>query len=121
MKLEATFAITGWDQAPYDEPADGPPLIRATVRKDYAGALEGSGVAELLTCGELAYAANERVTGHAGRARGHVRAAARRDGGPRVGVSGASSSPARARASWPACAARRGMEHERSRWSTSSR
>ncbi len=62
MKLEATFAITGWDQAPYDEPADGPPLIRATVRKDYAGALAGSGVAELLTCGELAYAANERVT-----------------------------------------------------------
>ena len=41
MKVDATFAITGWDQAPYDEPADGPPLIRATVRKAYAGALAG--------------------------------------------------------------------------------
>jgi hypothetical protein len=63
MKLEATFEITGWEQAPYDEPGDGPPLTRATVRKRYGGALEGESVAELLTCGELAYIANERVTG----------------------------------------------------------
>ncbi len=62
MKLEAAFEITGWDQAPYDEPADGPPLTRATVRKSYTGALEGESVAELLTCGELAYMGNERVT-----------------------------------------------------------
>ena len=62
MKHEAAFEITGWDQAPYDEPADGPPLTRATVRKRYAGVLEGESVAELLTCGELAYTANERVT-----------------------------------------------------------
>jgi hypothetical protein len=68
--MESTFEITGWDQAPYDEPAEGPPLTRATVRKRYAGALEGESVAELLTCGELAYIANERVSGeldgHAG-------------------------------------------------------
>ena len=63
MKLEAAFEIAGWEQAPYDEPADGPPLTRATVRKAYAGALAGESVAELLTCGELAYMANERVTG----------------------------------------------------------
>ena len=63
MKLEATFEITGWEQAPYDEPAEGPPLTRATVRKAYTGALEGASEAELLTCGELAYLANERVTG----------------------------------------------------------
>ena len=63
MKQEAAFEITGWDQAPYDEPADGPPLTRATVRKAYTGALEGESVAELLTCGELAYTANERVSG----------------------------------------------------------
>ena len=62
MKVEATFAITGWDQSAYDEPAEGPPLTRATVRKRYTGPLEGESVAELLTCGELAYAANERVT-----------------------------------------------------------
>ena len=63
MKIESTFEITGWDQAPYDEPADGPPATRATVRKAYAGVLEGESVAELLTCGELAYVANERVAG----------------------------------------------------------
>jgi hypothetical protein len=64
VKLEAAFEITGWEQAPYDEPADGPPLTRATVRKAYTGPLEGESVAELLTCGELAYLANERVTGN---------------------------------------------------------
>jgi hypothetical protein len=63
VKLEATFEITGWDQDDYDAPAEGPPLTRATVRKRYDGALAGESVAELLTCGELAYLANERVTG----------------------------------------------------------
>ena len=63
MELHATFEITGWDQATYDEPDEGPPGTRATVRKAYAGALEGESVAELLTCGELAYLANERVSG----------------------------------------------------------
>jgi hypothetical protein len=63
VTLEAAFEITGWEQAPYDEPAGGPPLTRATVRKAYTGALEGESVTELLTCGELAYLANERVTG----------------------------------------------------------
>ena len=63
MKIEATFEITGWEQDDYDAPAEGPPLTRATVRKAFGGALEGESVAELLTCGELAYTANERVTG----------------------------------------------------------
>jgi hypothetical protein len=62
VNVVAAFDITGWDQAPYDESADGPPLTRATVRKTYTGALRGEGVAELLTCGELAYMGNERVT-----------------------------------------------------------
>jgi len=62
VKAHVTFAITGWEQAPYDEPAAGPPLTRATVRKEYSGPLAGSSVAELLTCGELAYVAGERVT-----------------------------------------------------------
>ena len=63
MTLAATFAIIAWDQTAYDEQADGPALTRATVRKRFAGALEGESVAELLTCGELAYMANERVQG----------------------------------------------------------
>ena len=36
---------------------------RAVVGKAYAGALAGESLAELLTSGELAYLANERVTG----------------------------------------------------------
>jgi Protein of unknown function (DUF3224) len=63
VKLDATFEITGWEQDDYDAPADGPPLTRATVRKTYGAGLEAESVAELLTCGELAYMANERVTG----------------------------------------------------------
>jgi hypothetical protein len=63
VKLDATFAITGWEQDDYDAPPDGPALTRASARKRFSGALEGESVAELLTCGELAYAANERVTG----------------------------------------------------------
>ena len=63
MKLEATFEITRWDAAPYDEPAEGPPSSRIVVGKTYSGALAGESLAELLTAGELAYLANERVTG----------------------------------------------------------
>jgi Protein of unknown function (DUF3224) len=62
VNAAATFEITGWEQDDYDSPADGPALTRATVRKTYTGALAGEGVAELLTCGELAYLANERVS-----------------------------------------------------------
>ena len=63
MKLDATFEITAWEPDDYDAPADGPPLTRATVRKAFSGALRGESVAELLACGELGYAANERVSG----------------------------------------------------------
>ncbi len=63
MKIDATFEITRWDAAPYDEPAEGPPSSRIVVGKTYAGPLAGESLAELLTTGELAYVANERVTG----------------------------------------------------------
>jgi Protein of unknown function (DUF3224) len=63
VKLDATFEITGWEQDDYDAPPDGPPLTRATVCKTYIGGLVGESVAEVLTCGELAYVANERVAG----------------------------------------------------------
>ena len=62
-RVNASFEITGWDQSTYDEPADGPPLLRATVRKRFSGALEGESVAELLMCGQEGYVANERVVG----------------------------------------------------------
>jgi hypothetical protein len=61
--ITATFEITGWDETRYDEPAEGPPLARATVRKRFSGPLEGTSVAELLTAGKEGYLASERVDG----------------------------------------------------------
>jgi Protein of unknown function (DUF3224) len=61
--VTATFEITGWDETRYDEPAEGPPLARATVRKRFSGPLEGTSVAEILTAGESGYLACERVVG----------------------------------------------------------
>ncbi len=62
--ITATFEITGWDETRYDEPAEGPPPARATVRKRFSGPLEGTSVAELLTAvgeGGSGYLASERV------------------------------------------------------------
>jgi uncharacterized protein DUF3224 len=64
--ITASFEITGWDETTYDEPAAGPKLARATVRKRFSGELEGTSVAELLTAvGERGsgYLASERVDG----------------------------------------------------------
>lgn len=50
----------------YEEPSEGPKLTRITIRKRYRGALEGTGVATVLTAqGEdgQAYVACERVEG----------------------------------------------------------
>ena len=62
-RIDAMFEITRWDAETYDAPAEGPPSARAVVGKTDAGALAGESLAELLTSGELAYLANERVTG----------------------------------------------------------
>ena len=67
----ASFDVTGWDETPYDEPADGPRLARATVRKTFRGDLEGESTAELLMCqadpddysAGAGYVASEHVTG----------------------------------------------------------
>jgi hypothetical protein len=64
--ITATFEVTGWDERPYDEPADGPVLKQITVRKSFSGALDGSSVAQLLAAqGEdgRGYVASERVEG----------------------------------------------------------
>ncbi len=66
----ATFDITGWDETRYDQPGDGPKLLRATVRKTFRGDVEGESTAELLMCqaddGSAGYVAMERVTGRIG-------------------------------------------------------
>jgi hypothetical protein len=64
--VTVAFEITGWDEVTYDDPAEGPKLARATVRKRFRGALEGTSTAELLTAqgeGGAGYVASERVEG----------------------------------------------------------
>ncbi|GAA1592298.1 MULTISPECIES: DUF3224 domain-containing protein [Kribbella] len=60
------FDIDSWDEAAYDEPADGPKLTRVTITKTYRGILEGKGVADVLTAQGAAgagFVASERVSG----------------------------------------------------------
>lgn len=70
MRATGTFAITAWEQVPFDERPDGPTLARATVRKTFQGELAGESTAEVLLCGDaeggIAYTALERVVGSVG-------------------------------------------------------
>ena len=62
--IEAEFEIDNWDEAVYDKPAEGPKLTRIVIRKTYRGALEGTGVAEVLTAQGVegsGYIASERI------------------------------------------------------------
>lgn len=64
-----TFEITGWEETAYDEPTEGPKLTRATVKKSFAGEIQGVSTAELLTAqGEegRGYLASERFVGSIG-------------------------------------------------------
>jgi hypothetical protein len=67
---KATFEITAWDETTYAEPADGPKLARATVKKIFRGDIEGQSTAELLMSqaqdGSAGYVAIERVTASLG-------------------------------------------------------
>lgn len=69
MQGVATFEITGWEQETWDEGPSGT-LGRAMVTKQFSGALEGTGVAVVLTAstsaGPAAYTAQERFTGSLG-------------------------------------------------------
>lgn len=62
--IEAEFEIDGWDEVVYDELAEGPKLTRIVIRKTYRGALQGTGVAEVLTAQGhegSGYVASERI------------------------------------------------------------
>lgn len=66
-RATADFKIDSWEQSLYDEPAEGPQLGRATVKKSFHGDLEGTSTAELLMCGspggDAGYIASEKFTG----------------------------------------------------------
>jgi len=70
----SSFDVTGWDEAPYDQPEGGPHLSQATVRKSFRGDLEGEGTAQLLMCRSdpsdltagAGYVALEKIVGSIG-------------------------------------------------------
>lgn len=64
--VDAPFDILDWDEEPYDESETGPKLTHVTITKRYRGAINGSGVAYVLTAqGEDGggYVASERIVG----------------------------------------------------------
>jgi hypothetical protein len=67
--IKATFDVTGWDEAAYDEPAEGSKLSRVTVTKRFTGPLDATSTAQLLTVvaqddpNQAGYIGSERVTG----------------------------------------------------------
>lgn len=64
--IDAAFDILDWNEESYDEPETGPKLTRVTITKRYHGAIDGHGVAHVLTAqGEAGagYVASERITG----------------------------------------------------------
>jgi hypothetical protein len=63
----AQIAVSAWDPEPYDQPADGPALVRIHVEEAFTGDVEGGGVATMLQVlhgdGSASFCALERVSG----------------------------------------------------------
>ena len=70
MRANATFAVTNWDEKPYDEIDGGPKLTRAVVTKTFTGDIEAEASLEYLMVhrpdGTAAFVGIERVTGTLG-------------------------------------------------------
>ena len=66
----ATYENIAGDETAYDEPADRPALLHATVRRDFQGDLMGKSDAEVLICrsapDRLGYVATDRFEGRLG-------------------------------------------------------
>jgi uncharacterized protein DUF3224 len=62
-----TITVRTYEPNPYDQPAEGPALVRIHVEEDFSGDIEGTGVAEFLQAQVSADAASfvgiERVSG----------------------------------------------------------
>ncbi|GLZ35746.1 hypothetical protein Lesp02_79330 [Lentzea sp. NBRC 105346] len=67
MRIQAQFEVTGWDESAYDEVDGEAKLSRATVTKEFSGALEGRSTAAVLMAGlvegSAGYVASEKVDG----------------------------------------------------------
>ncbi len=64
------IAVHSYEPAVYDQPADGPALVRIRVAETFSGDIEGEGVAEFLqvsvTEDSASFVGLERVTGRIG-------------------------------------------------------
>ena len=69
-QVDATFQVTAWDEAPYDEAEGAPRLTRASVAKTFTGGIAGEGRVEYLMThradGTASFVGTERVTGRIG-------------------------------------------------------
>lgn len=69
-EIDATIAITSWDEKPFDERPQADRLTTTTVTKDYTGAITGSSVTESLMAyapdGTATFMGIERITGTVG-------------------------------------------------------
>jgi Protein of unknown function (DUF3224) len=67
MRATAVITVQKYEPVPYDEPADGPALVRVHVEESFSGDIEGTGVVEFLQAGRADGSASfvgiERVTG----------------------------------------------------------
>jgi hypothetical protein len=61
------IAVSAWSPEPYDQPADGPALVRIHVEEAFTGDVVGTGVATMLQVlhgdGSASFCALERVSG----------------------------------------------------------
>jgi len=66
-RLDATFAVTRWEEPPWHEREGEPKLTRASVGKSYRGGIEGEGEVEFLLVhrpdGTAEFTGLERVRG----------------------------------------------------------
>ena len=65
-----TIDVTTYEPTPFDQPAEGPALVRIHVVETFSGDIEGQGVAVFLqtvrSVGEASFVGVERVTGSVG-------------------------------------------------------
>ena len=70
VRADAVITVGKYEPAAYEEPAEGPTLVRIHVEETFSGDIEGHGVAEFLQTvradGSASFVGVERVTGRVG-------------------------------------------------------
>lgn len=67
VRADAVITVHSYEPAAYEEPAEGPALVRIHVEESFSGDIEGDGVVEFLQVsgadGSASFVGVERVTG----------------------------------------------------------